>query len=87
MQALNITEDGRANLAQIEDGEDVDLAEEKMMELQFAFMVSTTPTTKEVSEVSCSKSCVDKVNKYCEYIELLVKRFSILKMKSMKLRK
>ncbi|KAL4584141.1 hypothetical protein LXL04_008731 [Taraxacum kok-saghyz] len=64
---INLTDHHNANLAQIEDSED---AEEQMMDLQHAFMVSTTPEPKEkkleaqtkdyrrVQEELSVKSCV-----------------------------
>lgn len=53
LQALNITEDGRANFAQIDDDDEAEAAEEEMKNLQFAFMVSTNPDTDEVCEAPC----------------------------------
>ncbi|KAI3723678.1 hypothetical protein L2E82_35434 [Cichorium intybus] len=53
LRCYNCQEPGhfaRAHLAQIEADKDVDLAEETMMELQFAFMVSTTPVNNEKSK-------------------------------------
>ena len=40
---------------------------------------STTQGTKEVSETSCSQSCEDKINKYREQNELLVREVFDLK--------
>ncbi|KAI3767879.1 hypothetical protein L2E82_18308 [Cichorium intybus] len=78
MQALNLIEGGEAHLAQAEGDVDAEAAEEEMMNLQFAFVVSTTPATtsakSEVSEVSCSsQSCIDIIAKYREHNDRLVK--------------
>ncbi|KAI3751321.1 hypothetical protein L2E82_22388 [Cichorium intybus] len=76
LQDLNLNGEGRAHLAQIE-GEmdvDVDTAEGEMRDLQFSFMVSTTPAGDEVSEVSCSsETCIDIIAKYHELNENLVR--------------
>lgn len=61
LQALNLSAEENANLAQVQSSQEVEEAEEKMMDLQFAFMVSTTPNVKEVSENSCPGSCVNKL--------------------------
>ena len=58
-----------------------------MMDLQFAFMVSTTPKTKEVSGTSCSQSCVDKIKLYCEQNDLLIREVEDLKYDGYTLRK
>ena len=42
-------------------------------------MVSTTPSTKEVSDISCSQACIDKVSKYHEEHELLLREVFGLK--------
>ena len=66
IQALNISGPENAHLAQINDvaeGEAETDPEAEMMELQFAFMVQTTPepAKPEVSEISCSQSCIKTV--------------------------
>ncbi|KAI3780117.1 hypothetical protein L2E82_10028 [Cichorium intybus] len=74
LQDLNLNGEGRAHLAQIEGEMNVDAAEGEMMDLQFAFMVSTTPVGDEVSEVSCSsESCIDIIARYRELNENLVR--------------
>ena len=43
------------------------------MDLQHAFMVFTTPSTKEVSEISCSQACIDTIKFYRQQHELLIR--------------
>ncbi|KAI3689359.1 hypothetical protein L2E82_47314 [Cichorium intybus] len=50
-------------------------------------MVSTIPSTKEVSETSCSQACVDKVNKFREQNNILVREVFDLKNKIYNLKK
>ena len=58
MQALNLSGPENAHLAQVCDDAPAEIvaAEDKMMELQFALMVSSShePNTTEVSLPSCS---------------------------------
>ena len=65
MQALNISKPENANLAQVKDEASMEsvVVEEKMMELQFWLMVSSTSELKknEVSLPSCSQACIDYV--------------------------
>ena len=72
MQALNLTEDRKANLALVEEEKDDVEAEDQMMNLQHCFMVSTTP---EVSDNSCTccSNCIDKIKTYQEKIDSLNK--------------
>ncbi|TLX68899.1 hypothetical protein E9993_23150, partial [Labilibacter sediminis] len=60
MQALNLTEDNRANLALVEEEKEAAKAEEQMMDLQHAFMTSFTPEVSDNS-YSCSQACKDKI--------------------------
>lgn len=87
MLSLNMTGDEVAHMAQISECPEVDEAEEKMMGLQFAFMVSTTPDTKEVSETLCSQACSNKVKQYREQHELLIRGIEDLKYEGYTLRK
>ena len=50
-------------------------------------MVSTTPSTKEVSETSCSQACIDKIKRYREHNELLIREVEELKYDGYPLRK
>ena len=86
MQTLNLTEDGRANLAPIEDGEEENKAEEKMIDLELAFMVSTTSSIDEVTKIACSQFCVDKMRKYCEHNDRLIRIVEDLKHEGYTLR-
>ena len=60
-----------------------------MIELQFAFMVSSTPEPekKEVSRSSCSQTCIDNVKILLEHIELLRRENEDLKYEGYQLRK
>ena len=60
IQALNNSGPKTANSAQISELPDENV-EAKMMQLQFAFMVSTTLEKKQISEISCSKKPMDTV--------------------------
>ena len=84
MQALNLTKHQNANLAQIENPEDV---EEQMMNLQHAFMVSSTPEPKEVSETSCTSSCIAKYKLYREQVDSLIREIEDIKYDGYLLRK
>ena len=79
IQALNISGPKNAHLAQITDIPEEKVEEDleaEIMELQFAFMVSTTPEPKkkEVSQTSYSQTCIDTVKFLHEQIELLRER-------------
>ena len=76
MQALNLTDHQNVNLAQIEDSKD---AEEQMMDMQHAFMVSTTPEPKEVSETSCTSSCIAKYKLCREQVDSLIREIEDIK--------
>ena len=69
LQALNLGDHHAANLAQIDEAEE---AEDQMMELQHAFMVSATSKEEKVSDVSCSPACSAKLTSYHEQINLLI---------------
>lgn len=49
------------------------------MNLQITFMVSTTPSTKEVSEMSCSQTCIDKMKNLREHNDSLIREIEDLK--------
>jgi chromosome segregation ATPase len=66
-----LTEDKRANLAQVIEEKSVAEAEDQMMDLQHAFMVYITP---EVGNSLCSKKCSNKIKSYQEKIVLLNKQ-------------
>ena len=76
IQTLNISGPENAHLAQIDDTPEREAEldpEEEMMELLFAFMAKTTPepAKPEVSEISCSQTCINIVKFLHEQIELI----------------
>ena len=87
MQALNLTGHEAANLAHISENSKVEEAKEEMMELQFTFMVSTAPSTKAVSETSCSQAYSDKIKHYRNQHDLLIREIEDLKYEGYTLRK
>ena len=86
MQALNISGPENAHLAQVGDDAPAEIvaAEDQMMELQYAMMVSSShePNKNEVSLPSCSQACIDYGKIQHEKIETLgreVENFKILR--------
>ena len=75
MQALNLSGRETAHLAQVCDDASAEIvaAEDKMMELQFALMVSSShePNSAKVSLPSCSQACIDYVKTLHDKIETL----------------
>ncbi|KAL4556840.1 hypothetical protein LXL04_035004 [Taraxacum kok-saghyz] len=84
LQALNLGDHHAANLAQIEEAEE---AEDQIMELQHAFMVSATPEIEKVSETSCSPACSAKHKSDREQVDLLIRDIEDLKYDGYTLRK
>ena len=93
IQALNISAPENAHLAQVNDEAPVKNVaadpEEKMMELQFALMVSSTSELKksEVSLPSCSQACIDFVKILREEIKSLRREVEDLRYEGYQLRK
>ena len=91
VQALNISEPEKANLAQVKDASKEMEAdpEEEMRNLQFAFMVQTTPepVKSEVSEFGCSQSCIKTVKFLRDQIEIIKRENEDLKYEGYTLRK
>ncbi|KAL4589806.1 hypothetical protein LXL04_002716 [Taraxacum kok-saghyz] len=76
LKDLNLGDPHSANLAQIEEAEE---AEDQMMELQHAFMVSATPETEKVSDTSCSPVCSAKYKLDREQLDMLIREVEDLK--------
>lgn len=92
IQAHNISKPENAHMAHISESPKEKVKEDlekEMMQLQFAFMVSTTPEPekKEVSEDSYSKKCIGTVKFLHEKIELLTRENEDLKYEGYNLRK
>ncbi|KAL4573443.1 hypothetical protein LXL04_020249 [Taraxacum kok-saghyz] len=81
---LKLGDHHAANLAQVEETEN---AEEQMMELQHAFMVSVSTKDEKVSKTSCSPSCTAKHILCKEQMDSLIREIEDLKYDGYELRK
>ncbi|KAL4556408.1 hypothetical protein LXL04_039059 [Taraxacum kok-saghyz] len=81
---LNLGDHHAANLAQVEEAEE---AEDQILDLQHAFMVSATPEKEKVSETSCSPACTAKFKSYREQKDLLIREVEDLKYDACTLRR
>ena len=84
LKDLNLGDHHSANLAQIKEAEE---AEDQMMELQHAFMVSATTEEEKVSDTSCSPACSAKHKHDREQIDLLIRDIEDIKYDGYQLRK
>ncbi|KAL4582814.1 hypothetical protein LXL04_007375 [Taraxacum kok-saghyz] len=81
---LKLGDHHAANLAQMEETEN---AEEQMMELQHAFMVSVSTEEEKVSKTSCTPSCTAKHILCKEQMDSLIREIEDLKYDGYELRK
>ena len=87
IQAFNLNDNRTANLALIKETKVADQAEENMMDLQHGFMVFTTPEPNEVSETSCTPSCITKYKLCREQVDSLIREIEDIKYDGYVLRK
>ena len=76
-----------ANFATIENSEEENVAEEKIKELQFAYMAFTSPDSSEVCFKPCSLNCNEKIEMYKLHNDNLIRDMERVKSESFKLKK